>query len=95
MSPVAIFLLLLSRSRTVPVGGQHVFAPQAGGLLKHRLVGVITEGQLDDARPVPQVHKDQAAQVPLPLNPAADRHRLTDMFRAQRARSSGCAENQS
>ena len=66
-------------------GGDHVFTAQAGSLLKNLLVGVVAESQLEQASAVPQVRKDQAAQVTLPLDPAADGDGFPNVFRAQSA----------
>ena len=60
-------------------GGHHVLAAQALGLLEDLTVGGVVKGQLQNARAVPQVHKDQRADVPLPLDPAAHGHGLADV----------------
>ena len=52
-------------------GGYHILRAQGGGLVKDVLGSAVVKGQLDQAGAVPQVHKDQTAQVPLPLDPAA------------------------
>ena len=52
-------------------GSHHILRAEGGGLVKDVLGGAVVKGQLDEAGAVPQVHKDQTAQVPLPLDPAA------------------------
>ena len=60
-------------------GGDDVLAPEGGRLVKEVLGGAVVKGELQKARAVPQVHEDQAAQVPLALDPAADGDLLADV----------------
>ena len=73
-------------------GGDDVLRAQAGGLLEDLLVGAVVEGELNEARAVPQVHKDQPAQVPLPLDPAAQGDGLARVAEPQVAAVVGAAE---
>ncbi|MPM79797.1 hypothetical protein SDC9_126839 [bioreactor metagenome] len=63
-------------------GSHHILAPQGDGLLKHSPVTAIVKGQLQKTGAVPQVGKNQRAQIALPLNPAADRNPHADLLRA-------------
>ena len=65
--------------------GDHIFTAQAGSLLENFLIGIITESQLEQAGAIPQICEDQAAQVTLPLDPAADGDGFPNVFRAQSA----------
>ena len=73
-------------------GGDDVLRAEGRGLLKDILVGAVVEGELDQAGAVPQVHKDQTAQVPLPLHPAAQGDRLACVAQTQLAAVVGAAE---
>ena len=53
-------------------GGDDILAAQGSGLLKDLLGSGVVEGELDEAGAVPEVHEDQATQVALALDPAAD-----------------------
>ena len=66
-------------------GGDDVLSPEGGRLVKEVLGGAVVKGELQEARAVPQVHEDQAAQVPLALDPAADRDLLADVGRSEGA----------
>ena len=66
-------------------GGHHIFAAEGGSLLENLLVGVVPEGQLEQAGAIPQICEDQAAQVTLPLDPAADGDGFPNVFCAQSA----------
>ena len=73
-------------------GGDDVLRAQGGGLLEDGLVGTVVEGQLDQTGAVTQVHKDQAAQVALTLDPAAHGHGLARIAQAQLAAVVGAVE---
>ena len=73
-------------------GGDDVLAPEGGGFFKDILGGAVVKGKLEQAGAVPEVHKDQAAQVPLPLDPAADGDGLADILGGKGAAVAGAAE---
>ena len=53
--------------------GDHIFAAQRHRLFKHRLVGVLIKGKLQNAAAVAQIHKNQLTEIALPLYPAEHR----------------------
>ena len=73
-------------------GSDDVLAAEGGRLLEDLFGGAVVKGQLDEAGAVPQVHEDQAAQVPLALDPAADGNLLADVFSPEGAAVIGAAE---
>ena len=73
-------------------GGDDVLAPEGGGFLENIFGGAVVKGKLEQAGAVPEVHKDQAAQVPLPLDPAADGDGLADILGGKGAAVAGAAE---
>ena len=73
-------------------GGHDVLRAQGGGLFKNILGGAVIKGQLHQTGAVPQVHKDQAAQVPLTLDPAAQGDGLARVAETQLAAVVGAAE---
>jgi len=75
-----------------PLGGDDILPPEGSGLFKQVPGGAVIKGQLEQAGAVPQVHKDQAAQVPLTLYPAADRDLLAHVGGGKGAAVVGAAE---
>ena len=73
-------------------GGYDVLRAQGGGLFKDLFCGAVIEGQLHQAGAVPQIHKDQAAQVPLTLDPATQGDGLARVTQTQVAAVVGAAE---
>ena len=73
-------------------GGHDVLRAQGGGLFKDVLGGAVIKGQLHQTGAVPQIHKDQTAQVPLTLDPAAQGDGLARVAETQLAAVVGAAE---
>jgi len=73
-------------------GGHDVLRAQGGGLFKDVLGGAVIKGQLHQTGAVPQIHKNQTAQVPLTLDPAAQGDGLARVAETQLAAVVGAAE---
>ena len=74
------------------LGGDDILPSEGGRLLKKIPGGAVVKGQLEQAGAVPQVHEDQAAQVALALDPAADGNLLADVGRGEGAAVAGAAK---
>ena len=61
-------------------GSQHILAAYALRLGKNLSIGGVVKAQLQNTGAVPQVNKDQVAQVPLALCPAVNGHFLPDLL---------------
>ena len=70
----------------------HPFRAECGCLLKYAPIRLIAEGELHDACFIPQIHKDEAAQVTLTLHPAADGNRPSHIRNTERSAEIAAAE---